>query len=335
MKRVKSEWEKLKIGWEWWSKGWVGLAGESGFLVVLVLAMGVFTLSGQLLAAGQRGMKVHVDNILSNGGEERAEPVNISDVGAPEISAEAAVVFDMDSGKWLWEKNSRVPKLPASTTKIMTALVVLGAVDEGKLTLGQQVVVPEIATKADGQKVGFLAGEPVTVENLLYALLLSSGNDAAETLAAVYPGGRSAMVTAMNEKGEELGLERTNFTNPSGFDEYLHFTTAVDLTKIAVAALEDERMAEMVSTVKASFISLDGKFPHNVDNLNTLLSEVPGVKGVKTGWTEVAGENLVTAVERGGHEEIIIVLKSKDRFEDSRKLIDWVFGNFSWPEGNL
>lgn len=242
-------------------------------------------------------------------------------IAPPALSAKAAYAVDIGSGKILFSKNIKEPLLPASTTKIATALVSLSHYNlDDVLTVNVRDV--------DGHKMGLRNGEKITVRSLLYGLLVFSGNDAAEVLAANYPGGRENFVSAMNSLAKSIGLENTNFKNPVGFDEYLHFSTAEDLVKAAVYAVKNPVFSEIVSTREMKVTSVDGKIVHKLDNINELLGKIPGVVGVKTGWTVNAGEALVTLVERDGHKVMLSVLSSDDRFGETEKLIDWIYLNY-------
>ena len=186
-----------------------------------------------------------------------------------------------------------------------------------------------------GQKMRLVKGEQMTVKNLLYGLLVYSANDAAEVLAANYPGGRDNFITAMNKKAADLHLANSNFTNPAGLDDPNHYSTARDLIRASWVAMQDPRFAQMVGTKTIIVTSVDGSIKHNLTNINELLGTVDGVAGVKTGWTEAARENLVTYIVRNNHKVLIAVLGSEDRFGETKTMIDWIFGNFSWQEVKL
>ena len=252
-------------------------------------------------------------------------PVLSDNTGFPVISAQAALAVDMPSGISLYEKNPDSSLLPASTTKIVTALVALDT-----YPLDSVLKVGNI--KIDGQKMWLRFGEEMKVENLLYGLLVFSANDAAEVLAQGYPGGREEFVKAMNEKVEQLSLENTRFYNPSGVDGNGHVTTARDLIRVSEVAMRVPEFAKIVGTKEITVASADGKLKHRLTNINLLLGKVPGVLGVKTGWTENARENLVTYIERDGHKVMIALLGSQDRFGETKELIDWMFGNYKWQE---
>jgi len=251
-------------------------------------------------------------------------PVNIHGVypGA-EISAQGVVIMDVDSGVFLYKKNDEELLSPASTTKILTALVALE-----KFDLDDVVTVTDVANS--GQVMGLVPGERITVENLLFGALIHSGNDAAWALAAHYPGGVDAFVAAMNEKAKALNLIHSTFTNPVGYDNPNHKTSPADLARLASKALDNKIIAKMVAIPQITVSDVTHTYFHPLKNVNELLGKIPGVGGIKTGWTEEAGENLITLVQRGDHRVIIVVLKSADRFGDTTSLINWVFANYQW-----
>lgn len=241
----------------------------------------------------------------------------------PEISAGGVVILDVDSGVFLYSRNGESNFAPASTTKILTALV---ALDNYKL----DDVVTVKTVVSDGQLMGLIPGERISVENLLYGTLIHSGNDAAYALAEDYPGGITKFVEAMNEKAGALHLTHSTFTNPVGYDNPNHKMTPLDLARLARAALDNKIIAKMVAIPEITISDVTHTYFHRLKNVNQLLGKIPGVAGIKTGWTEEAGENLVTLIERNDHRVIIVILQSKDRFGETAKLIDWVFANYSW-----
>ncbi len=235
----------------------------------------------------------------------------------PIISAKNVFITDMSSKTVLWQKDADAKVLPASTTKMMTALVVLehfGLTDEITVTTAYPA----------GTVVGFKPGEKLTVEQLLYALLVQSANDAAEILAENYPEGRTAFVAAMNAKASQIHLTNTHFVNPTGIDEEGHYSSASDLARLADVALRNAEFSKIVATENAVISS------HVITNVNQLLGKIPGVIGIKTGYTEGAGQALVTLVNRDNHPVILVVLGSVDRFGETATLIGWVYSNFRW-----
>ncbi len=251
-------------------------------------------------------------------------PKNLNKIPAPDLTSRAAIVIDVPSGKILYEKNPRTWFLPASTTKIVTALVALE-----NYSLEQVMEVGDFDSEL-GQVMGLFEGEKITMENLLFGLLVQSGNDAAEVLAKEFPGGREAFIKKMNEKVKSLNLADTHFVNPTGFEEDGHHTTVFDLSQIATEALKNPYFAKMVATKEIDASDTEGVNWHHLENVNRLLGELWGIKGVKTGWTEKAGECLVAYFERDSRQVITVILGSEDRFGETEKLINWVFANFSW-----
>jgi len=251
-------------------------------------------------------------------------PVNVTGVYPPDsVTASGIVIVDVDSGVYLFKKNEIMKLLPASTTKIMTALVALDTfpLDE-VVTIGKPLL--------NGQSIGLTSGEQITVENLLYGALIHSGNDAAFALADHYPGGVEAFVAKMNEKAASLYMTESRFANPMGYDDINQFVTAMDLSRLSVAALHKPVIVKIVAIPQITISDVTHSQFHRLTNVNQLLGKIPGVAGIKTGWTEVAGENLVTYVNRNDRKVVLVVLHSRDRFGDTTKLIDWVYGNYQW-----
>lgn len=250
-------------------------------------------------------------------------PVNKTGIAAPWVSAQAVIIIDLPGKNILYAKNPDQKLLPASTTKIMTALVAMDFFrDDDVLTVDKKYNT--------GQVIGLEVGEKISFQNLLYALLVGSGNDAAQILAYNYPGGERAFLEKMNQKAQEWHLVNTHFINVSGIDAYNHRTSARDLVFLSAIALQIPEFEEIVSTEKITVADISGEQKHILENTNKLLGQVTGVKGVKTGWTENAGECLVTYTDRQSGKILTVVLGSGDRFGESTKLINWVYDNFSW-----
>ena len=245
-------------------------------------------------------------------------------IPTPPVSARAVYIKDLTTQTILFEKNAS-ERLPiASTTKIMTALVA------SSFFKPETILVVKSAAQIPGSKVGLSYGEDLTFGSMLYGMLLNSGNDAAYAIAENYPGGVLSFVSAMNKKVADLRLLNTHFENPAGFDGINHFSSAKDLDIITEEALKDPNLAKIFATKQTSITSVDKKYTHQLANLNKLLSSVKGVMGVKTGYTDIAKENLVTLVDRDDHKILIVVLGSDDRFGESTKLIEWAYQNFQW-----
>ena len=245
----------------------------------------------------------------------------------PIVSAQAVLIVDLNSGVTLYEKDTDKKLLPASTTKIVTALVAMEYYPLDKiLTVGR--------VNVEGQKMNLVYGEKISVNNLLYGLLVYSANDAAEALAQNYLGGRNGFIFAMNAKAKELHLTNSYFLNPSGLDGNKHYSTARDLVRLSWIAMENPLFAKIVATKQKTVRSEDGKIVHKLTNINKLLNEKEGILGVKTGWTEEARENLVTYVDRDQKKILITVMASRDRFGETKELINWVFENYEWKKIN-
>ena len=241
-----------------------------------------------------------------------------SEVWAAEPSAACAVLMDADSGAVLWEKNPHERRLIASITKLMTALVVL----ESGCDLKEEITVPADWTGVEGSSIYLRPGERVTVETLLYGMLLHSGNDAATVLAEACAGSVEAFAQRMNERAESLGMKDSRFTNPSGLNAEGHFSTAYDMALLARACLENETLAKIMSTKS---ISLGGRV---FTNHNKLLWQYEGCVGLKTGYTEKAGRTLVSAAEREGLTLICVTLNDPNDWADHAALFDQGFARW-------
>lgn len=292
-------------------------------LLYLSLLSFVF-IATSALALSKENINSQVSSVANN---KSFTPLPKLDEGVtfPIISAQAALAIDLDSGVTLYEKDPDKLLLPASTTKIVTALVAMDYYPSG-------MVLKVGKFKVEGQKMGLVEGEEMTAGDLLYGLLIFSANDAAEVLAQNFPGGRDLFIAAMNLKARQLHLENSNFINPSGLDGGNHVSTARDLIRVSEIAMQNPKFAEIVRTKEKEVKSVDGKVSHKLVNINELIGSVDGVLGVKTGWTEGARENLVTYIERNGKKVMIALLASQDRFGETRELIEWIFDNYEWKE---
>lgn len=241
----------------------------------------------------------------------------------PALSAKSVLVEDLDTGTVLFQKDA-AQRLPiASTTKIMTALV--------SNEYFQQNSVLTVVNAIPGSNAGLTVGENLTFRSLLFAMLLNSGNDAAYAIADNYPGGSLNFISAMNKKALEIGLNNTHFDNPAGFDSPNHYSSAYELSKMTKVAIKNSTLSRIFATKQTEVSSIDQKYRHRLVNLNRLLTDTPGVLGVKTGKTDMAKENFVGLIERDGRRILTVVLGSDDRFGETNQLIDWTYTNFSWP----
>lgn len=240
----------------------------------------------------------------------------------PSVSAASAILMEADSGQILYEKNMDVPRLIASTTKILTALVVLEHCE-----LDEEVIIKPEWTNIEGSSMYLAAGKSYRVEELLYGLMLASGNDAAVALACHAAGDVEVFAEWMNEKAQSLGCRNSHFVNPNGLDDQEHYSTARDLAIITQEALENEAFREIVSSKTASVGELTYR------NHNKLLSMYDGVFGVKTGYTMAAGRSLVSCCERDGMTLICVTLSAPDDWDDHMSLYDWGYEN--WQRRDL
>ena len=261
-------------------------------------------------------------------------PVNIttpiiaeSVAPAPIVSAQACVLIDAKSGAVLYEKNSSARLPMASTTKIMTALVVLE-----HMSCEQEVIVSKESTLIEGSSIYLKENEKITVENLLYGLLLESGNDAAYTLALACSGSVENFTLLMNEYAKQMGLKDTNFSNPHGLSDENHFTTAYELAFITSTAMKNEKFRKIVSTKKYVCSSQDGSYNRYFFNHNKLLKSYNGAIGVKTGYTKAAGRCLVSAAQRNDEMFIVVTLNDPNDWRDHENLLEYGFENFKCVE---
>ena len=243
----------------------------------------------------------------------------------PEITGMAAVLMDAQNGQVLFEKNSRARIFPASTTKVLTAVLALE-----KCRLDEAVVLCEEAELAEGSSVGLKKGERLSLEDLLYALLLSSGNDAAAAIACHVAGSVSAFAAMMNEKALEIGARESHFTNPSGLPDPAHYSTAYDMALIARYAMQNQTFRKMVSTEQKTIKREVPDAQTYLLNHNKLLWLYNGANGIKTGYTVEAGQCLVSSAQRRGRELIASVMKSEgvNIWSDTEKLLDFGFSDF-------
>ena len=239
----------------------------------------------------------------------------------PEVSAEGIYLVDLPSFTPVFARNENLKLFPASTTKILTALV---AIDIYK---PDQVITVK-KTIDEGQVMELVIGEKITIENILYGLLVHSGNDAAYVLADNY--GYEKFVDLMNKKAQSLGMKNSYFSNPNGLDSAPQHSTAFDLSLAARELLKNPYLSKIVSTKEITISDVDFKYFHQLTNVNKLLGEIQGLGGLKTGYTENAGENLISFYKKNGHQFVIVILKSLDRFNDTRNIIKWIEENVSY-----
>ncbi|WP_346356229.1 D-alanyl-D-alanine carboxypeptidase family protein [Azotosporobacter soli] len=242
-------------------------------------------------------------------------------VEQPGVAAEAACLMLTSSKRVLYDKNKDGIMYPASTTKIVTLLT---ALEKGQLN--DEVVVSEAAADCEESRLGLHAGDRLSLRELLYGMMLPSGNDAAVAVGEhVGHGSLEAFIAMMNEQAQRAGATRTNFTNPHGLpDPINHYTTAYDMALITTYAYGKPEFTSIVNSRTHSVIFANrGKI--TVSNTNRLLGRFAGANGVKTGYTREAGECLVAGAERGGVQLIAVVLNSPQRWADAARLLEYGF----------
>ena len=253
---------------------------------------------------------------------------NSNPIQMPTINSRAYVVIDRKSNTILVGKNENQKKKMASTTKIMTALIVIEHTN-----LSDTVEISKKASNTGGSRLGLKTGDKITVSDLLYGLMMRSGNDAAVALAEHVAGSITDFANLMNEKAISLGLSNTHFVTPHGLDEDEHYTTAYELALLSNYAMNNEIFAKIVGT-KNYTITING-YPKALTNTNELLGVLNGVYGIKTGFTNGANRCLVTCCKRSDLDIICVVLGAdtkKFRTTDSIKLIEYVFQNFTYVD---
>ncbi|MGE5041897.1 MAG: D-alanyl-D-alanine carboxypeptidase family protein [Candidatus Levyibacteriota bacterium] len=229
-------------------------------------------------------------------------------------SSKALAIYDVTSNIFLLSKNENLRFSPASTAKVMSLLVALEHYPSDTVFTADYPAVTR-----EGSRMGLFLGEKIGFLDLLYGVMLPSGNDAIYLIAENYPGGVNGFVSKMNEKALELGLDNTHFVDPAGYEDE-NYTTAYDLARLCAYALTNPTFAEVVKTREKTIYNVERTIPHQLKNLNELLS-IPGVTGIKTGFTNEAEGVLTTSFTYNKHSYVIVVLRSQDRFQDTLELI--------------
>lgn len=258
---------------------------------------------------------INLEEIIQASNENVEEPI---------LNSRAGIIYERKTGLILFGKNENEKRAMASTTKIMTAIVVLE-----NANLSEVIEISRKAAGTGGSRLGLSAGDKISINDLLYGLMLCSGNDAAVALAENIGGSIEGFAEKMNQKAEKLGLKDTHFVTPHGLDEEQHYTTAYELAKLTDYALEIEKFAQIVGT-KNTTITINGKLKQ-IHNTNELLGYLDGVYGVKTGFTNGANRCLVTSAKRDDMDIICIALGAdtkKFRTTDSIKMIEYAFKTY-------
>ena len=240
------------------------------------------------------------------------------------ISASGAVLINGTTGEIIWEKDSSRRLSMASTTKIMTALLLC----ETK-NLEREIVTTREMVTVEGSSMGLLEGDTVTYRDLLYGMMLASGNDAANTTAISVGGSVERFVAMMNRKAKEIGLENTSFATPSGLDDEKHFSTAYDMALLARYALKNADFSAAAGAKSATLCYGNPPYNRTLQNHNRLLKTYEGMIGVKTGYTKKSGRCLVTAARRGNSFLIAVTLNCKDDWNSHKAMLDYGFSRLS------
>jgi serine-type D-Ala-D-Ala carboxypeptidase (penicillin-binding protein 5/6) len=254
-----------------------------------------------------------------------AAPELAAIVDNPKITARAALAYDFNSGSILYTYNfdQRLPI--ASLTKLLSAVVI---VESGKMD--DIVTVTEEDYKVIGPNTGLVMDERIKVSELVKAMLIASHNDSARAVTRHVGGTMEHFVELMNAKADELGMHATHFTNPIGFDDPEHYSTAQDLTLLVQKFMSFDQLAEIVRMKEAEIVPLNVAFTHKVKTTNKLLLEDSSIVGIKTGYTTEAKGNLAIRSIEGDSDVVTIVLGSDDREGDTRKILDWVHTVYKW-----
>jgi len=268
----------------------------------------------------------------------------------PYVSSKYALIADIETGRVLYESGGYEQHPPASITKIMTSLLIIEAVERGEYKLEDMITAPDDCRDGvpdDASTSNIVAGETMSLENLIYCMLLPSANEACNIIAEMMAGTREAFVDMMNARAQEIGCTNTHFSNPNGISNDNHYTTAYDLFLIARECMTHELFAKIVGTVKYDIPATNKSEARHLTNSNALINVesfygdhyvYEGCYGVKTGHTEVAGYNLVTCVERNGLNLMAVVFGGYaygtgfSNFTDSVNLYDWAFSEYTYEK---
>ena len=299
--------------------------------IILMLSLSFLIFLGYAFSTGYLH-KIYVASVFpdifftSKISQQLSYPLKTGSELAPETTATSLVAMDKKSNKVLLEKNADDLLAPASTVKLMTAVVAKSIYD-----LEEVLLVPEICTQVEGTKAYLPVGGRFKVKDLIESMLIGSAGDSACVLA-MSKLSLDDFVNKMNEKAIEIGLKSTRFSNPIGLDDAFgnNYSTALDLYKLSVYATSFSDIKDSVSKKNLVLSSVDGNFNFILRNTNRLLWEVPNSVGIKTGTTLGAGEVLIYEYKEDLKDIVIVVMGSKDRFGDTRDILKWIGRNYSW-----
>ena len=246
--------------------------------------------------------------------------IQVGNPDGPEVSAEAAIVMDATTGRILWGKNIEVPKYPASTTKIMTGLLLAENTDPSDV-----LTAPQDIEEVRGSSMHLRPGERVNSKDMLRALMLRSANDGAHTIALHLSGSLKRFARKMNERAAECGATNTEFFTPHGLNHPYHLTTALDLAKIGREAMKNERFREAVKTPEYTIDRTINTQDILMQNRNDLFEVDPSIQGIKTGYTNPAGLCFVGFHDSDGRQIVTVLLRSKNWRFDQQRIAEWTF----------
>lgn len=247
------------------------------------------------------------------------EDTSGTDIG---ISAGQAILINGGNGKVLYEKCADERAYPASTTKIMTALITLETLEKNDSPIDQIVEIPAKAAGVEGSSLYLKAGEKISIEDLLYGLMLVSGNDAAVALSEIIGGSEENFVNMMNTRAKELGCKNTHFANPNGLFDEEHYTTARDMAVISREAMKNPTFREIVAATSHKSLREESDYV-TFHNKNKTIFEYEGGNGIKIGYTQNSGRTLVASSKRGNDSMICVVMSAPDWFNDAYRLMDY------------
>lgn len=273
--------------------------------------------AGTLPVADETFLQANNDSIL---------PIRKWSVSDPQLTAESIYVFDVSSGKVLLEKKAEEIRPIASLSKLVTALVIMERAD-----LNDKLLISKNAVDTLGEMGNLKIGEEMSVEGLLYAMLIESSNDAAMALAESASGGDGQFVGYMNQKAEQLGLKNTHFSDPSGLSTE-NVSTAKELALIMQEVIKYPLLNQIMKTPEIDILSLDGKHNHHLTNSDKLLQKYPEIIAGKTGFIDEAGNCMILAIQPPGGKGAIInvILDTQDRMGEMEKLIQWEKEAYLW-----
>lgn len=261
------------------------------------------------------GLEIHT-SLIPQKNKTQLEPI---------IAAQAAIAIDVESHKILYAKNINEDLAFASIAKLMVAIIII---EENNLD--EIVTINKNYSNIEGSKVGLGLGESFSYRDLLYLMIIPSGNDVATALAELNSETVDEFVIKMNRKAQLIGLKNTVFTNPTGLDDGLQKSSAEDLANLGLYAMQKSLIRE-ISSLKTATINSETGIGRSVINTNQLLDSYLNISGLKTGTTDDAGQCLITiATNPEGREILTVMLNSKDRFQETKSLIDWVWQAYKW-----